>query len=100
MNRSRFGYELSEKAEQDLEEIFDYTALNFGIDQAIAYVSGFEDLFVNLSNNPELGRKRDEIRSGLRSYFKESHIVFYRVLRGRIRIVRILHGSRDLIKFL
>lgn len=100
MNKSRFGYELSEKAEQDLEEIFDYTVLHFGIDQTIAYVSGFEDPFLNLSDNPELGRKRDEIRNSLRSYIKENHIVFYRVMRDRIRIVRILHGSQDLIKLL
>jgi len=99
MSKGRFAYELSQKADQDLEEIFDYTVHNFGIEQAIAYVSGFEDLFVNLSNNPELGRKRNEIRDGLRSYVKESHIVFYRVQKGQIRIVRILHGSQDLLKF-
>lgn len=99
MNKTRFVYRLSREADRDLEDIFDYTVREFGINQAIAYVSGFEEVFISLTANPELGRKRDEIRNGLRSIVKGSHTIFYRVLRSHIRIVRILHGSRDIIKF-
>lgn len=49
-----------------------------------------------LCNTPLKGRARPEIREGLRSHIQESHIVFYRLIKDRIRIVRILHGSRDL----
>lgn len=38
-------YELSAEAVADLEEIFDYTEHEFGIDQAVRYVSAFEDAF-------------------------------------------------------
>lgn len=93
-------YELSPEADRDLEDIFDYTEREFGFDQAIDYLSGFDGLFAKLVNNPELGKEREEIREGLRSLLKEKHVVFYRILGTRIRIVRILHGSRDLRTFL
>ena len=92
-------YELSPEADRDLEDIFDYTEREFGFDQVTEYLSGFDGLFVKLVNNPELGKEREEIREGLRSLLKEKHVVFYRILANRIRIVRILHGSRDLRTF-
>ncbi len=93
-------YELSPEADQDLEEIFDYTERAFGFNQAVEYLSGFDGVFTKLVNNPKLGKEREEIREGLRSLLKEKHVVFYRILDNRIRIVRILHGSRDLRTFL
>lgn len=93
-------YELSQDADNDLVEIFDYTVEQFGFEQAVQYLSGFEQVFKNLCSNPKSGRERVEIRNGLRSFSKESHIVFYRILKDRIRIVRVLHASRDIIRFL
>lgn len=90
---------LSKAADIDLEDIFDYTLEEFGLDQAIFYVSGFDEVFGVISGNPEIGRERKEIREGLRSFSKERHVIFYRILNDHIRIVRILHGSRDLPKF-
>jgi len=53
-------YELSPEADQDLEDIFDYTEREFGIDQAIEYLSGLDGIFTKLVHNPELGKERDE----------------------------------------
>lgn len=100
MNKAGFRYRLSQEADRDLEDIFDYTTREFGIDQAVSYVFGFEAVFVSLAANPGLGRKRDEIRKGLRSFVNGSHAIFYRVLKDHIHIVRVLHGSRDIIKFI
>ena len=91
---------LSEAADVDLEDIFDYTLDEFGVDQAVSYVSGFDDVFDTISENPEIGRERKEIREELRSLTKDKHIIFYRTLNDHVRIVRILHGSRDLPRFL
>jgi toxin ParE1/3/4 len=90
--------EISEQAARDLEDIFDYTEEEFGLNKAVSYVSTFDDIFQNLADNPKLGRKRGEIKKGLRSHLKENHIIFYRLIKTHIRIVRILHGSRDLPK--
>jgi toxin ParE1/3/4 len=91
---------LSKAADADLEDIFDFTLEEFGLDQAISYVSGFDNTFETISENPDIGRERKEIRKDLRSLSKDKHVVFYRVLDNHIRVVRILHGSRDLPRFL
>src|SRR6478609_6237649 len=98
MGENLFPYELSEEADSDLEEIFDYTVEQYNVEQAIKYLSGFETVFEFLCVHPESGRKRNEIRDGLRSITNQSHIVFYRILNERIRIVRVLHSRRDLNK--
>jgi toxin ParE1/3/4 len=100
MEETQFPYELSQEADNDLEEIFDYTQVQFGSEQAIKYLLGFESLFENLCIHPETGRTRDEIRKGLRSISHISHVVFYRILKDRIRIVRVLHSGRDLQKLI
>jgi len=100
MAHATFSYELSQEADNDLDGIYDYTVEKFGVGQAVGYLSSFEEIFEHLCNNPKLGRKRNEVRNGLRSISNQSHTVFYRVLKDSIRIVRILHGSRDVVKFL
>lgn len=88
-------YELSVAADQDLEAIFDYTEREFGVEQAAAYLRLIGERFDTLSENPELGRIRDEIRMDLRSLVVEKHIIFYRLRLDRVRIVRVLHGRQD-----
>ena len=88
--------EISVEAELDLEEIFEYTLTMHGIERAKKYVSAFDDIFESLAQYPELGKNRIEVRMGLRSFVKDFHVVFYRIIQDRIRIVRILHRSRDL----
>ena len=93
------SYLLSLEAEIDLGDIYDYTAEQFGIDQAVSYLSELEAQLIQLTTNSKLGRERKEIRAGLRSIACNSHIIFYRIRTNHIRIVRVLHGSRDLPKF-
>ena len=96
---SRKIYILSEIADKDLEDIFDYTLDEFGFDQAEKYLLEIEEIFQNLIINPQIGKKRDEIKLGLYSFPKDNHIIFYRILDNHIRIVRVLHGSRDISKY-
>ena len=96
---SRKIYILSEIADKDLEDIFDYTFNEFGFDQAEKYLLEIEEIFQNLIINPQIGKKRDEIKQGLYSFPKDNHIIFYRILDNHIRIVRVLHGSRDIPKY-
>lgn len=91
-------FELALPADEDLEDIFNYTDEEYGLDQAVKYLNELEHVFEQLVENPELGRERNEIKKDLRSFPKGAHVVFYRILTKHIRIVRILHGSRDLPK--
>ncbi len=90
--------ELSEAADLDLVEIHTYTAYKFGQVQAVEYLLGLEQTFTSLTSDPMLGKERNEIMTGLRSIPYVAHLVFYRVLTDRIRIVRVMHASRDLPK--
>ncbi|WP_363315575.1 type II toxin-antitoxin system RelE/ParE family toxin [uncultured Chryseobacterium sp.] len=57
-------YILSEIADQDLEEIFDYSINKFGFEQAEKYLLEPEEVFQALVMNPYSGKKRNEVKSG------------------------------------
>ena len=99
MNQTE-GYVLSQEADQDLDDIFDFTEEKYGFDQAIEYLSGLKETFKMIVKNSEIGKRREEIKVGLRGFVKSSHIIFYRIDGTFIRIVRVLHGSRDLPKWI
>jgi toxin ParE1/3/4 len=93
-------YTLSKKTQEDIEAIYDFGFQKFGQDQAINYLIELRSYFDLLLQNPEIGKQRNEIRKGLYSFPYASHIIFYRIFRNHLRIVSILHGSRDLKNFL
>lgn len=89
-------YKLSSDAALDMDEIFDYSIKEFASKQAFDYASKIHSLFLKLTEQPEIGRKRNEIKVGLRSIPIGEHIFFYRILKDKIRILRVLHRSRDI----
>ena len=48
-----------------------------------------------LASTPGMGRTRDEIAEGLRSFPVGRYVIFYRTIPEGVEIVRVLHGSRD-----
>lgn len=64
--------EISLEADSDLEEIFDYTLAQYGLHQAVKYVTSFDKVFNSLVTYPDMGRDRSEIRLELRSIKKEN----------------------------
>lgn len=91
-------YVLSEEADLDIDSIFDYTEREHSFNQAIKYLLSLETIFENLVKNPNIGRKRNEIKIGLYSIVEQEHVIFYRILKNHVRIVRVLHGSKDIPK--
>lgn len=61
-------YRLSRLAASDLEEIAEYTIEYFGIEQARHYRDGLKECFIQLANNPEIGRKAEQLTLGLRRF--------------------------------
>jgi toxin ParE1/3/4 len=57
-------FRLSERAERDLIEIYEYTEETFGAYQADAYHAGLERTFDLLATFPRIGRAVDEIAPG------------------------------------
>lgn len=91
-------YVLSREADNDLEKIFDYTFEEFGFNQAVKYLDEIDEVFVKIINTPEIGRSRNEIKKSVYSLPIGSHIVFYTIQIDYIRILRVLHGAKDLPK--
>lgn len=87
--------ELSEASVADLISIFDYLAARIGDERAEAYVERIETFCQSLAIFPERGRRRDDLRSGLRSTVFESRAaIVYEVSDRLVRIVRIIHGAQ------
>ena len=91
---------LSEKADEDVEYLYEDGVKKFGNRQAIKYLEELNLIFIFLSENPHVGKNRDEIKINLVSFPYGSHIIFYRIFKAHIRIVRVLYGRKDLVKFL
>ena len=88
-------YQLRPKARSDIDAVWDYTVKTWGVQQALSYVAVLRDVCAELADNPELGKRRDEVHKGLRVYPSGKHLVFYLTIDNGIDVVRILHGSMD-----
>ncbi len=73
--------------------IFDYTVDQWGWKQANAYVDGLSECFQLLADSPGLGKPSDLRVAGVRRVEHGSHVVFYKEVRGGIKILRVLHRS-------
>ena len=88
-------YVLSPRAQRDIDEIWDYSASIWGVQQAEVYVRQIRRAVEIVAEDPCRGRNCDNIRAGYRKYPAGSHFVFYRVVEGGIDVVRILHQRMD-----
>jgi toxin ParE1/3/4 len=93
-------YKLSSKADADLAGIFEYTILNFGLEQARAYLLGLHEHFAALAEHPLQGRSAHEVAPNLRRFEYQSHMVFYVLKKQGVWIVRVLHQSMDIKRYL
>lgn len=59
------SYRLSAKAEEDLAEIWVYSAKHWGIEQADRYIDALIARFLWLSDNPALWKTRSDLVEGL-----------------------------------
>ena len=86
---------ISSIAENDLLEIVDFIRLENKL-AANELLDELDDKLMLLLDQPEIGRKRPEIKKELRSFVFRSYVIFYESLPDSILIVRILHSARDI----
>ena len=51
---------------------------------------------ISLHTFPELGRRRDELKKGLRSFPVKKYVASYFVTDDFVKIERVLHGAQDI----
>ena len=86
---------VSELAESDLIDIWQYSFEEWGEIQADKYLDQLDSGIRKLAHNPELGMKRDYVRDGCRVLFIGSHAAYYTATPDTVHIIRVLHGSMD-----
>jgi toxin ParE1/3/4 len=88
-------YRLTRRARQDVLNIWQLIASD---DEAAAdrFVELLTKYFRMLGDNPHAGRRRDELRSGYRSFPIGEYVILYRSTEPGISILHVLHGRRDL----
>lgn len=83
-------------ASRDLESILDYVAEHSNIDAADTVLRKINQKCNQLTQFPEMGRKRDELSAGVRSFSVDGYLVLYRIVQPDVEILRIVSGFRDL----
>lgn len=90
-------YELTNKAVDDLNQIWEYTVEKWSEQQADIYYKILLESCQNIANNLTLGKKYNGVKNELYGFKVNKHIIFYRVIKDRsVEITRILHGRMDL----
>lgn len=87
--------EISARAINDIDLLFIYGIENFGEKQSREYKDELLDLLDLIALQPKMGIARQVRKKALRTMFFHNHIVFYRIGRGKVRVLRILHGKQN-----
>jgi toxin ParE1/3/4 len=90
-------FSFTNKALNDLTEIWDYTVKEWSENQAEKYYNLIMASCMDLANNPQLGKSYEILALNVLGYKCGQHIIFYRkILKNEIEIERVLHGMMDL----
>lgn len=89
-------FKLSVKARADIKKLFRYSFQQFGENQAVNYKNALNECFQLLADNPNMGRKCNDIRDGYFRHEHQSHIIFYTQRSNDIFITTIIHDRMDI----
>jgi toxin ParE1/3/4 len=87
---------LRPRAREDILDIWQFIALD-NETAATKLVHRFDRAVQMLADNPHAGRERPDLAEGIRSFPVGRYVIFYQPTGNGIDVVRILHGSRDIM---
>ena len=95
-------YNISEKAQADLSDIWNYTVETWSENQADLYMRLLFGELDKITLDPyHCGQSYEYVRLGYRGVRAGKHIIFYKILdNGKVRIIRILHQKMDYFRHL
>ena len=88
------SYRLTDQALADLDRLYEYGVVTFGLLRANEYYDGLIEHFQILANLPLLYGAVDDVRAGYRRSVYRAHSVYYRIDGDGVEIVRVL-GRED-----
>jgi toxin ParE1/3/4 len=86
---------LSDQARDDQLNILVYSLNQWGEHQHDVYEAALDQALETLGAYPLIGRARDDLVPGYRSFPVERHVIYYYVTEAAVMVVRILHGRMD-----
>jgi toxin ParE1/3/4 len=92
--------DLSPEARDDYTSILLYTAQQWGDQQMEVYSDLLERALLRIGSNPGIGRRRDDLRPGIRVVQVRQHVIYYRTVGEVIRVDRILHAKMNAVDLL
>jgi len=91
------NYTITRQAEEDVEAIGNYIAVNWSLDRALRIVWEIRQEFRKLGETPGLGHFRDDVCDRrLKFWLIHSFLIAFRWEAQPIDIVAVIHGARDL----
>jgi toxin ParE1/3/4 len=90
-------FHLTNKAVEDLSDIWNDTIETWSENQAEIYYSLLIDACQELSNKPNQGKSYEVVEKDVLGFKAGQHVIFYRILLDEeIEVIRILHGMMDM----
>ncbi|WP_026715011.1 type II toxin-antitoxin system RelE/ParE family toxin [Flavobacterium daejeonense] len=91
------AYIISEKALEDINNIWIYTAENWSVEQADRYYNLIIDEIEYITRNFDMALDIGKIRKSYRYSKVKSHIIFFKKDKtNKIEVVRVLHERMDI----
>jgi toxin ParE1/3/4 len=93
---------LAPRAKSDLKDIWNYI---FEESQSEAIASRWIERLLRtigrLKESPRIGRSRaEDLGADLRTFPSGGYVILYRIDASAVRVIRVLHGSRNINKLL
>lgn len=90
-------YIITEKALEDINNIWIYTAENWSVEQADRYYNLIIDEIEYIIDNLDMARDFGKIRKSYRYSKVKSHLIFFKKdSTNEIEVVRVLHERMDI----
>ena len=90
-------YRLAPGAHDDLDAIWDFVAREARDEgPADRLIEAITEVLSLLAEHPRIGRVRDDLDAGLRSFPVGNVVIVYEVSDRDVSVLRIAHGRRDL----
>lgn len=90
-------YRITSLANQDLNEIWEYTFHKWSLKQADKYYDLLIECFNEIAKDPNCGKNYEEIEPKLRGLRAGKHIIFFELIDEKlVEINRVLHQSMEI----
>src|SRR5580658_11025835 len=91
------AHRLAPQAQAELGNIWTYVARESGsLTAADAVVDAIAERFYLLAQFPYMGRARDDLRPGLRSFPVGQYVIIYAIEDEDVQILHVFHGRQDI----